>query len=337
MSAIAGLATRQVFFLGVNTGYVRNGLPDARFLNFYARRSSSNLHCAIVGNVVVPGGHASNEATPLLNSDAIWSEIASAIASGGSCPGIQLATVWEGYIGSRKFVNASSDVVLEGRRMVLAMKRDGISSMLDAFEAAVNLALSHGFAHIQLHAAHGYLLSLLIDARINPDADFVLHRLAVIGTLLRREGIESSIRISLRNGDIAFDTDGMAAFQQDICRLPFDFIDLSSGYYNIDKRLIYPARPSVLAQRLEDSVDAALRHPECQFIVSGRALHYNWTELPKNIHPGICRDLIANPNVLDEPANGCQNHNKCHYYSRGEPHLTCARWVPGTSELKKVP
>jgi hypothetical protein len=333
-NAIAGSANRQVFFLGVNTGFVCDGLPDARFIDFYARRASPRLHCAIIGNVVVPGGHGSNAVTPSLTSDAVWEEVATAIAAGGSNPGIQLATAWEGYVGSRKFVSAApSEVIPEGRRLVSAMTRDDISHVLQAFDAATDLAIDHGFRHIQIHAAHGYLLSLLIDARINCDAGFVLDRLSSLGARLKREGLESSIRISLRNGDVAFDAEGMMAFQEEICQLPFDFIDLSSGYYNIDKRLIYPSRPIVLAQRIDDSVAVARSYPKRQFIVSGRALHYNWTELPENMHPGICRDLIANPDVLGDPANGCKNHGKCHYFSRGEPHLTCARWAPGTNSL----
>jgi NADPH2 dehydrogenase len=36
--------------------------------------------------------------------------------------------------------------------------------------------------------------------------------------------------------------------------------------------------------------------------------------------------LIANPDYLRDKDNGCINAMKCHYYSRGEAHLTCGRW-----------
>src|SRR5262249_26142235 len=116
-------------------------------------------------------------------------------------------------------------------------------------------------------------------------------------------------------------------FQDAIARLPFDYVDLSSGFYSVDKRLIYPARPDVLAARLSDSVALASRHPGRRFILSGRAMRHNWAELPLNMQLGLCRDLIANPKFLQDPTNGCRNHGKCHYFSRGEDRLTCARWT----------
>jgi 2,4-dienoyl-CoA reductase-like NADH-dependent reductase (Old Yellow Enzyme family) len=334
MSAIADLVNRRAFFLGVNTGFVSGNIPDARFLAFYAQRSSPDIHCAIVGNVVVPGGYGSNAVTPSLTNDAVWRDVAAMIGARGSLPGIQLATAWEGYVGVRKFVGAApARVIAGGRELVAALMPEQITNILNAFDDGASLAVEAGFKHIQVHAAHGYLLSLLVDARINPEALRTLDRLAELGERLRHAQVESSIRISMRTGATAFDTNGSAEFHDAISALPFDYVDLSSGYYNIDKRLIYPARPEVLADRHADSVVIARRHPKRQFILSGQALRHDWSALPANIHLGLCRDLIANPNVLRDTTNGCQNNGKCHYYSRGESHLTCARWMPGTSHL----
>jgi NADPH2 dehydrogenase len=44
----------------------------------------------------------------------------------------------------------------------------------------------------------------------------------------------------LRSGDPAFDADGREVFLDQIASLPVDYVDLSSGFYEIDKRLIYP-------------------------------------------------------------------------------------------------
>ena len=83
-------ASRLKFFVGLNTGYVAEGKPDERFVEFYRRRSSSALHCAIVGNVVIPGGHPCNESTPTISRTPEWAAVASKIARRGSLPGIQL-------------------------------------------------------------------------------------------------------------------------------------------------------------------------------------------------------------------------------------------------------
>lgn len=327
MSDIVTWSDRPVFFLAVNTGFVTNGSPDRRFIDFYRSRSSPELHCAIVGNVVVPNGFGSNAVAPTLTTETIWADVAAAIKSGGSLPGIQLATAWDGYVGSRKFVAPQPQEFIPWvRHLVEGMGSQGISNVLNSFDAAAEIVTRHGFGHVQVHAAHGYLLSLLADHRINREANNVLDRLALLAERLRRQGIETSVRISLRSGDPFFDGIGTVEFYDAIARLPFDFIDLSSGYYNIDKRLIYPTRPDVLAARLEETLAVALRHPKRSFILSGRAVKYDWTEIPSNVYPGLCRDFIANPRFLQEPTDGCRNHGKCHYYSRGHDHLTCARW-----------
>jgi NADPH2 dehydrogenase len=325
-TATASWSDKLVFLLGVNTGFVTGGEPDARYIDFYSQRSSADLHCAIVGNVVVPGGQGSNRSTPSIGSNPMWAHLAGAIRERGSLPGIQLATAWESYEGARKFRSAdSAQVIGQARELVRSLGRDGGDRVLDSFEAAAAIAIEHGFSHVQVHAAHGYLLNLLVDERINPAASHVEDRLGRLAEWLRAQGAESSIRVSMRTGDIQFDASGATALQDRIAALPFDFVDLSSGFYNIDKRLIYPARPEITITRFRDSVDVAKRHPTRRFIVSGR-IAQRASELPQNAHIGFCRDLIANPRFLVEPENGCRNHGKCHYYSRGEEHVTCPRW-----------
>ncbi|MCM8731292.1 hypothetical protein ACFO8O_10000 [Hephaestia sp. GCM10023244] len=326
-NAIATSSTRRIFFLGVNTGYVTKGVPDDRYVDFYQRRASPQIYCAIVGNVVVPGGHGSNASTPTLTDRSIWAKIASAIAEGGTIPGIQLATAWEGYVGTRKFIGAEPHhVIAAARHLINELDLAGTAMALSAFDEAARMAVDHGFRHVQLHGAHGYLLSLMIDSRINPNAEKVLDRLSSLAERLASDGIESSIRISLRTGDVGFDAEGAYAFQNRIASLPFDYVDLSSGFYNIDKRLIYPSRPKILSSRLQESRAIALRFPHKAFIFSGRAMLNDEGRFPANLHIGLCRDLIANPHFLSNPHNGCQNRNKCHYFSRGEDHLTCALW-----------
>lgn len=327
-SDIVTWSDRLVFLLAVNTGFVTGGVPDHRFLDFYRSRSSPKLHCAIVGNVTVPDGFGSNATTPSLTTEPVWADLATAIRAGGSLPGIQLATAWDGYVGSRKFVSpVSREFIPWARHLVNDIGSEAVAVFLDFFDLAAAIATQHGFGHIQIHAAHGYLLSLLVDHRINRDAMSALNRLALLSERLRHQGVQTSIRISLKSGDPDFDSAGAVDFQDTIARLPFDFVDLSSGFYNIDKRLIYPARPEVLAARLQESLAVGLRHPRRSFIVSGRTLNHDWAGIPSNMHPGLCRDLIANPKFLQEPNNGCRNHGKCHYYSRGRDHLTCARWA----------
>jgi 2,4-dienoyl-CoA reductase-like NADH-dependent reductase (Old Yellow Enzyme family) len=119
---------RLTFFVGVNTGYVANGLPHQHLLEFYRLRSSTELHCVLVGNVVVPGGHSSNPTASVMSDDAIWADLADTIRAAGCVPGIQLCTTWEGYAGARRFREAmSGQAIKQAREVVQALGRAGIN------------------------------------------------------------------------------------------------------------------------------------------------------------------------------------------------------------------
>jgi hypothetical protein len=111
--------------------------------------------------------------------------------------------------------------------------------------------------------------------------------------------------------------------------VPVDLIDVSSGFYNIDKRMIYPSVVSVREDRWCETARLAERHPHSQFILSGRA-YKAVTAFPTNVHLGLCRDILANPNFLVE-AHGCQNSGKCHYHSRGAANISCPQWETSRS------
>jgi 2,4-dienoyl-CoA reductase-like NADH-dependent reductase (Old Yellow Enzyme family) len=144
-----------------------------------------------------------------------------------------------------------------------------------------------GFRHLQVHAAHGYLFNLLVDDRLNENASEVRERLANWALRHTAAGIETSLRISLRSGDVKFYANGRELFHEQIAGLPFDFIDVSSGFHNIDKQLIYPGRPDVLRARRAETIALANRFPERRFILSGRALAESQQDLPPNLHIGI--------------------------------------------------
>lgn len=322
------MINRKKFFLAVNTGYVDNCSPNEKFIEFYRQRASEHLYCAIVGNVVVPNGDGTNANTPQITSSVVWAQIADGVAERGSLPGIQLATTWKNYIGITSFKAKQAGNEYDAYRQVAKQfDATSINRILDNFDDATKLAIAHGFRHVQIHAAHGYLLSILIDDRISPHYEQVLDRLSDYASRWRAYGIETSIRISMKAGDPIVDTDGEASYVDKICRMDFEYVDLSSGYYNIDKRLIYPSTPLLLESRRHETVLIARRYPNQSFIYSGRAFNYLTDDLPENISIGVCRDLIANPNFLIDAANGCKNSSKCHYYSRGLTHITCAQWL----------
>jgi len=311
----------------LNTGYVDNGMPDQRMVAFYQERSSPRLTCAIIGNVVIPGGHGSNATTPRISRNLRWKTLASAIAARGTAPGIQLATAWEGYAGARSFRPTDwTETIARGRALAATVSPNRLQRLFLGLRIGTELAAEAGFRHVQLHAAHGYLFSLLLDSRLYDGAADCLALVAAWAQASRKAGLETSLRISLKTGDERFDRHGTTVFQDKASELPIDIVDVSSGFYNIDKRLIYPSLAAVLQERHRETAALASRHPATQFILSGRA-SAAVRVFPDNVHLGLCRDLLANPQFLYERSHGCQNSGKCHYYSRGTESVTCARWL----------
>ena len=331
MNATAILKNRRVFFLGVNTGFVQEGLPDNQFIDFYRERSSTDLYCAILGNVVIPQGFGTNDQTPVLSTHSRWTEIARSISSQGTKPGIQLSTTWPNYFGQRSFIARDpSETIKSARELLSKTSRYDIQNIMDSFNLAAQIAISHGYQHIQIHAAHGYLPSLLLDKDLNPLATFVQNEMAELADFLRSQKVETSVRWSIRTGSSELDERGVEESVRNVVALPFDFVDLSSGHYNIDKRLIYPSTDRFVSQRHNDSLRIANSFPEQRFIVSGRISAVR-TGFPTNVEIGLCRDLIANPKFLTELTNGCRNRGKCHYHSRGLDRLTCPTWIENSS------
>ena len=317
---------RKYFFLPVNTGYMEERLPNNRCIDFYASRSGHGLYCAIVGNVVIPNGFDSNNVCAEISDSESWQRLAYAIAEQGAQPGIQLSSAWKNYQGIKKFIpRYNQNPVAEYKAAIKNLSSKNVCQIFGNLRRGIELAVRAEFSHIQIHAAHGYLFSLLIDEDFSLHSDLALDKLSNLAEELTSENIESSLRFSLITGDPSIDKN-RSKLIDNVLILPFAFFDVSLGFYNIDKRLIYPTSEKLLTSRRNSTLALANRFPNKQIILSGKSQEAWNTELPNNIHIGICRDLIANPNFLRDRTMGCTNCMKCHYYSRGLELLTCGRW-----------
>lgn len=317
---------RKVFFLAVNTGYGINGNPDSRLIKFHQERSGNGIYCSIVGNVVTPKGFGSNNYCLTISNHYNWKIISETIQENGSIPGIQLSTAWKGYKGNKNFVASSNDDFSEYTNQFINIKKTEINHIIKDFYTGVNLAIDAGFKHIQIHAAHGYLLSLLVDPVFCKNSEYTLEKLNELINHIKSNNVQSSIRFSVKVGIQAIDKLRRKSIDN-IIALDADFFDISSGFYNINKHLIYPESKSMLKSRYNNSVFLSTKYPSKSFIFSGKSLSNIKEDLPKNVSLGICRDLIANPKYLIDNSIRCENHKQCHYHTEGKSHLNCKMWI----------
>ncbi|MDA8445227.1 hypothetical protein [Paracidovorax valerianellae] len=317
---------RNIFFIAVNTGYSTQGNPNRDFIEFYRQRSGNGLYCAIVGNVVIPDGFGSNEFCSKISNHSVWSSVATAIRDEGAKPGIQLASTWQGYKGNIKFIPQDYESAINHYLEIgKSFTKTDVKNAFQSLTKASKLAIDHGFSHLQLHAAHGYLFNLLLDSRFSNLSNLALELATDWAQNMKQAGIETSMRISILTGDLELDNSDRTINLSDFCNTGFDYLDISEGFYNIDKKLIYPTSEKQLLERFTRSTNRAKQHSQQLFIISGKIFSTIHNDIPKNVHLGVCRDLIANPEYLSNN-KPCQNCMKCHYHSRGASKLECSLW-----------
>lgn len=315
---------KKIFFLAVNTAMTKHNEITERYIKFYDERASEKLYCSIVGNVVIPNGYPTNLNTPIISNNKLWKELATRINSKGTRPGIQLASTWSTYEGQRNFISRENSLETYKSYMEGINERT-IQSIFSNLYLASRMSIDFGFKHIQLHAGHGYLFNLLIEPVFTSFHDLIMEKLVDWLFFLKKNNIESSIRVSLVTGNL--DIDKALEVSNLIPKLSPDYYDLSDGFYNIDKKLIYPYSKNIECRK-NRQIDISNTYIQQKFISSGLSYGlYDEEILPDNLHIGICRDLIASPNFLNFPnEKGCSKCSKCHYYSRGKSELECPQW-----------
>jgi len=326
----------------VNLGLANFGKPSERLVAYHERRSSPQVGLTLVGNVATRKCGRTNPNTLVLTTpkDATqFQSLSARIRIKGSIPGIQLASMPNTLFPRKRWQSPDAErEVGRLQALTLSFPRKFLDEHLKAFIHSAQLAKLAGFDVIQIHAAHGYLLSLLLHPTINlrkdrfaPEGDWILRFFEALRKDLPKTAV--SIRLSLLSG---IDEPSVEAFRiqhlaRNLARVGLDNIDLSSGFYTIDKSLIYPGRRN--QKQLRAAIDFA-RGSKLLVTYSG---DLRWPGdfprfLPSNLLLGVGRALIADPDFLVKCHSGkwqtirtCKRTNKCHYFSRGRPHIECGR------------
>jgi len=331
----------RIVFAPINPGFAPEGRPTARFLRFHRGRSGNGVGLSFIGNVAVLHSGQSNAATPVLSTERESHRFAvarRAIQEAGSLAGIQLAMsplhlqpgrIWRAPDTGREVERLAS--------LVQACESSDLDAVVDRFVQVAGLASRVAFDVVQIHAAHGYLLSLLLDSDTNRRTDDYSVAGEWIDRFIRRlrEAVGPSLlsfRVNAFSGIGARRSKEHAAIRlaMRLYGAGVDIVDFSAGFYTVDRRLIYPAERGRFPLY---SIAAAVAAETLRLVTFTGGVHDLRAlpdRLPPNMLVGIGRGLIADPQLVIKSAEGrfdevvwCARKNKCHYFSRGLTGIEC--------------
>jgi len=227
-------------------------LPAERLISLYRRWGAGGAGLLITGNVMVhaealtgPRGVVLDEHAPLeqfsrwaqagkADGAAIWMQI--------SHPGRQVQAAMPGVVWGPSAV--AVDLGRHSKRFgrPVAMTEEQIRATVERFATTAQLAEQAGFDGVEVHAAHGYLLSQFLSPLVNNRSDewggSLENRARLLLDVVRaiRTVVSSSfaVAVKLNSADFqrgGFDVDDAARVIAMLDPLDVDLVELSGGSY----------------------------------------------------------------------------------------------------------
>ncbi|EIT81298.1 NADH:flavin oxidoreductase/12-oxophytodienoate reductase [Aspergillus oryzae 100-8] len=261
------------------------GIPSSELIETYRTWGRGNIGAIVTGNVMIDPNHIEVEGNPIIPPSAPFSgerfgqftNLAAAARANGS---LILAQISHPAL--------VSDVPLDTKNMgnTFAVPRaateDEIKNIITGFAHAAEFLDRAGYDGIELHAAHGYLLSQFLSQATNLRRDKYggspTNRMRLI--LEIRAAITENVRpgfiVGIKINSVEFEPDGIVRDEAwELCRAreehEFDFVELSGGRYkNLDeddtaKHVISKKHEAVRFRSTAGMVDGiGLARPFCQ-------------------------------------------------------------------------
>ena len=156
----------------------RKGIPNQELIHLYKRWAGTNAGLLITGNVMVDRNHLESSGNVLVDTDTIPPELKELAAAGNSMGNHTWTQIGHPGRQTSRFVNmrpkSASNVQL--KKMGLfgrprAMTEEDLQQVIHGFVRAANVSKEAGFTGVQIHSAHGYLLSQFLSPITNKRTD----------------------------------------------------------------------------------------------------------------------------------------------------------------------
>lgn len=239
----------KLFFAPVNTGLTDCNVPSEALINFYTNRSSPYIDVCYIGNVAINSNCMTNPTNLLLlPACRSWHTLIDGIKQKGSLPAIQLGCCFDKNKMQRKWISDKENFLRSSRHEFSNISKSFFDSVFHDFVTTARQAYKMGCKIIQIHAAHGYFLSMFLNNAINirtdefshENCDFLKNLVAEIKTSC--SDVILDIRISLYSGldEKAKEFSVAHCLVEKLISCGFDIISFSNGLYNYNKNYIYP-------------------------------------------------------------------------------------------------
>ncbi len=227
-------------------------LPDEELVSLYRRWGAGGAGLLITGNVMVhaeamtgPGGVVLDERAPLdpfirwaeagkAGGAAVWMQI--------SHPGRQVLAGMPGVVWAPSAVAVELGKHSKRFGKPVAMSDAQIRETVERFATTARLAERAGFDGVEVHGAHGYLLSQFLSPLVNKRSDqwggglenrarFLVD---VVRAVRRAVSPAFAVAVKLNSADFqrgGFDTDDAARVIAMLEPLGVDLVELSGGTY----------------------------------------------------------------------------------------------------------
>lgn len=331
------------FFAPINTGFTDKGQPTEELIQFHSRRSGNSIGVSFVGNVAIRNDFITNGKTAYFTLAGFnnWRKLSEKIKQNGSIPGIQIGCRYSKIKPIKSWVNPDPQNYIKlAREEISNIPKKDFSVIVQIFVAAAEFASKAGFEVLQIHSAHGYFLSRLMNRILNIRTDeFASNRVLLWDTIInsirqKTPNVLIDIRFSLLDGletEIE-EIDYKSKFIEEIAQLDVDIISISNGIYDLNKDYIYPPLDWGHGVFINNIIPFAEHYPDKIWNTVGNIYDIRKIDvsIPPNVTFSIGRSLIADPKFIYKSLMGnfdkireCTRCDDCHYYSKGKNNIVC--------------
>jgi len=227
----------------------RKGIPNKELIHLYKKWADTGAGLLITGNVMIDRNHLESAGNIIIDNDIVHPEF-NAMAEAGKSQGSQIwVQISHSGRQTSRFVNfrpkSASDVQLNKMGLFgrpRAMSEEDIHDVINGYVRAARVCREAGFTGVQIHSAHGYLLSQFLSPITNKRNDqwggSLENRSRLLLTIVNktREALGSDYPISVKLNSADFQRGGFTEEEsiEVIKKLEdsgIDLLEISGGTY----------------------------------------------------------------------------------------------------------